>query len=75
MGNTSLHDCCKRFCYLLTFQVHTNAVGLHDSGISIDIDNQSRKIVALAVNQPVGVVLRIVCHPNGQSHLKGRLEA
>ena len=75
MRQSVLHYHCKRTGYLLAHQMHTNAMGLHDGCLAIDIDNQSRQVVALAVHQAVGVVLRVVGNADGTTHLKGRTKA
>ena len=37
--------------------VHAHAVCLHDSGVAVDIDDEAREVVALAVNKTVGGVV------------------
>ena len=49
------HNADQLSSYLLAAQVHTNAVSLHDSCLAIDVDDESRQQVALAVNQSVGI--------------------
>ena len=49
-----LHYLFKRTCYLLTTEMHTDGVSLHDSRLTIHINDKARQIVALAVYQSVG---------------------
>ena len=58
--------------YLLATQVHTNAVGLHHGRLSVHVDDESGQVVALAVNQAVGVVRGRVGQPDGLAHAECR---
>ena len=71
VGDTALHHLHQLAGDGIATNVHTDAVGLHNGRLTIDIDDQSRQQVALAVHQTVGIVLRIVCKADGQSHLQG----
>ena len=61
--------------YLHTADMHADAMGLHDSGLAIDVDDKPRQEVAFTVDQTVGVVLRIVGNTDGLAHPKGRGQA
>ena len=67
----ALHHLCKRFCYLLTAQMHTDGVRMHDSRLSIDIDYQAWQVVTFTVNQPEG----FTCKSKADSKLESRLQA
>lgn len=47
---------------------------LHHRCLTIDIDDQTGKMVALPMHQTVGVVLRIVGNTDGKAHLQCRLQ-
>ena len=64
----------KRLAHLVATYVHAHAVGLHDSRSPVAVYNQPRQVVALAVNQPVGIVIGIVGYADGYAHLQGRLQ-
>ena len=53
--------------------VHPYAMGLHDRRSTIDINNESWQVVALAVDQSEGVVLRIVCHSDAATSVQRHL--
>ena len=50
-------------------------MGLHDGRLAIDIDDESRQQVALAMHKTVGVVIRIVGNADGLAHFQRRTEA
>ena len=56
----------------MAVQVHADAVRLHHCRLTVDVDYQSRQQVALAVYQPVGVVLRTVGNADSLPHAQGR---
>jgi hypothetical protein len=47
-------------------------MGLHDSCLSIHVDNQTGKIVTLAMNQSVGVIICIIGYTNSLTHGQSR---
>ena len=55
----------------LAAKMHADAVGLHDGGMTIDIDDKSWQQVALAMNKAISVVIRIVGNADGLAHLIG----
>ena len=69
------HDVLQGLGHLLAHHVHAYAMSLHDGRGAIDIDDQPRQVVALAVDQSEGVVLRIVCHPHAPTGVQRHLYA
>ena len=53
------HDFQKGFRDFLSCLVHAHGVELHDSYSRIIVDDKTRKVVSLAVNQAVDVVVRV----------------
>ena len=49
-------------------------MGLHDGCVTIAINNQSRKVVPLAMHKAISVVLRTVSDSYSNAHLQGRLK-
>lgn len=41
----------KFFGYVLTADVHADAMSLHDGGVAVDVDDETRQTVALAVDE------------------------
>ena len=75
VGDAAVHHLHQLAGDGIAADVHADAVGLHDGRLAIDVNDQSRQQVALAVHQAVGVVLRIVGQADGQPHLQGGSEA
>ena len=75
MRNPRFHHINQRTGYLLATQVHTDGMGLHDSRLTINIDNQSRQVVTLAMYQTIRVVIGIVGNTNGLTHFQSRRKA
>ena len=48
---------------------------LHHGRVSINIDDESWDVVALAMHQTVCIVMRVVHDADAASHLEGRLES
>ena len=67
------HHVNKHLAYLLTANMHAYAVGLHHCCRAVAINNQSGQTIALAMYQPVRVIVRIICHTNTFPHRKRRL--
>ena len=55
--------------------MHAYAVCLQDGSRTIDIDDQSRKVIAFAMHEAEGVVLGIVCHSHATPCIESHLEA
>ncbi len=60
--------------YALTLHVYAHTMSLHDSRLAINVDNQSRHVVALAMHEAVGVVHRVVDDADGAAHVESRLQ-
>ena len=52
--------------------MHTHAMCLHHSRLTIAIDHQSRQVVTLTVHQSIGIVGGIVSDADTLPHLEGR---
>ena len=72
MRNTRIHHLHKDLRYLLTHQVHTDGMGLHHRRLSIDINDQARKVIALTMYQTIGVILWVIGNTDGETHLQCR---
>ena len=46
-------------------------MSLHDSSIAIAVDDKTWEVVALAMHQTIGVVVRIIGYTNILTHLQG----
>ena len=56
------------------FLMDAYTMSLHDGGVSIHVNDESRQVVAFAVDEAVGVVTRIVGNADGTPHSKSRAE-
>ena len=66
--NTGTHHTHQLLGYLHTTEVHADAMSLHDGSLTVNIDDKPRQMVALAVNETIGVVLRIIGDTDGLTH-------
>ncbi len=69
VGYPSLGNIHQGTCDIEAIQVHTNAMSLHDSRLAVAIDDESRQVVALTMNQTEG---RVGIMADGYAHLQGR---
>ena len=69
------HNLNQLLDYDILTHVHADRVSLHDSSIAIAVYNKAREIVALAMNQTIGVVGRIVGYTDILTHLESDGEA
>ena len=67
MGDTTVHHLDKLAGNGLAAEVHADAMGLHDSRLAIDIDDQSGQHIALAMHKAIGVVTGIIGQSDGLS--------
>ncbi len=51
--------------------VHADGMSLHDGSMAIDVDDESGKVVAFAMNETVGIVLRVVDQSDAATHING----
>ena len=75
MQNARFHHLSQHASYLFTTQVHSNTMSLHDSRLSIHVDNQTRQVITLTMYQSVGVILRIIGNAYSLTHLESRRQA
>ena len=74
MLNPVAHHIDKAAGYGMTRQMNADAMGLHHGCLAIDVDDKTGKVVALTMDESVGVVDGIVDDANGTAHRKRRLE-
>ena len=55
--------------------MHADAVGLHDGGLAVAVDDEPGEVVALAVDKPVCIVVGIVGNADVEAHGQGGGEA
>ena len=51
------HDFLQSLCQKVSGVVHTRRMCLHDGCFIVDVDNESRQVIAFSVHEPVGVVV------------------
>ena len=69
------HHGNELFGYLFAAEVHPDAMCLHDSGFSVDINNESGQMVTFAMDEAVGVVCGRIGQLDGLSQVECRLQA
>lgn len=62
------HHLFERFGKGVAGKVHAGAVGLHDGGVPVYVDDESRQVVAFAMYEAVCVVLGAVFEPEALPH-------
>ena len=72
MFQAGVHHPDQLLSNLLTTEVHADAMGLHDGGFTIDIDNESWQVITLTMNQTIGVIIGVIGNADGLAHLQGR---
>lgn len=63
-GELPAHHFEEGFGYDFTLEVHAYGVELGDGHSGVDVDDQSRQVVAFAVNETVNVVVRVSDKPD-----------
>ena len=66
--NARPHYFNQSFAHLVAANVHSHAVRLNDSSLSIAVNDKPWQVVALTMDQTVGVILRIICNTDGLAH-------
>ena len=64
------HHCLECLGDDVPVEVHANGVCLHHSSVAIDVNHQSRQVVALTMHETIGVVV-LTRHTDAVSHILG----
>ena len=72
---SAFHHLEQRLADPVTAVVHAHAVRLNDSGLTVAIDDEPGEIVALSMNEPICIVVRIVSNPDANTHIERRANA
>ena len=73
--NLAVHHIHDSLGYLLSAHMHSNGMSLHNDGASVAVDNQSRQIVAFAMNHSICCVVGSASHTDASAHIVGNLQA
>ena len=68
------HNLNQRLADSVAHEVNAYTMGLHNGGRTITINHQARNVVALAMNQSIGVVVGIVGNRDCTTHVKSRFQ-
>ena len=68
------HHLNKLLSNALALEMYAHAMSLHNGGRTIDVDDESRNIIALAMHETICVVGWIIDNTDGAAHKKCRLQ-